>query len=374
MAVSKMHKSLVEKNISFTVKDGLGLNNPVIKTYGGDEIAITGMSYADKGQNKKALRKSDEMEDHYTDDFILSGVGGKQYRVTREVILYKPDAKVKGGRFKSKIIGVDLLTEGSSKKVKKLFYLDSAATLIGLLDGTMSNGQYLLKTFGIDDVPCVSFDYISWEDYQEIIDNMDGVEVSWQAFDKCGAEEVFRHDTTKNVLHILTYKDIISAVVSNSEVAEFMERIATVNNRLFDGLYDYMDDCLADKYDDYAKVNALSDEIELKKSIKAQCQFFEKVINEIEESRFISKKGSRRRAYKKLVETKVTDYKGYSIYRLEKKFHDDFEVWKAGKKVVVCETEQAAKEWIDSQCDESKINRIVNGIIEGKSVRKSLMR
>ena len=74
-----------------------------------------------------------------------------------------------------------------------------------------------------------------------------------------------------------------------------------------------------------------------------------------------------------LKESKVMDYKGYKIYRVEDKEPDDFEVWKAGKKVVSCETETAAKEWVDDQVNESQINRMVLQILEGKVVRKVLI-
>ena len=94
--------------LDFTVKNGLGLNNPVIKLDNGDEIVVTGMSYKDTGKNRKNLRTTSEMTDHYTEDFELSGVGGKKYLVTREVTIFDPKAKVKGGRFKSEIVSVSL--------------------------------------------------------------------------------------------------------------------------------------------------------------------------------------------------------------------------------------------------------------------------
>lgn len=97
------------KKLSFTVKDGLGLNNPVIKVSNGDEIVVTGMSYKDTGKNRKDLRMTPEMTDHYTEDFELTGVGGKKYLVTREVTIFDPKAKVKGGRFKSEIKSVSLI-------------------------------------------------------------------------------------------------------------------------------------------------------------------------------------------------------------------------------------------------------------------------
>jgi len=97
------------KKLAFTVKDAPGLNNPVIKVSNGDEIVVTGMSYNDIGKNRKNLRTTSEMTDHYTEDFELLGVGGKKYLVTREVTIFDPTAKVKGGRFKSEIVSVSLL-------------------------------------------------------------------------------------------------------------------------------------------------------------------------------------------------------------------------------------------------------------------------
>ena len=57
-----------------------------------------------------------------------------------------------------------------------------------------------------------------------------------------------------------------------------------------------------------------------------------------------------------LNEEKVIEYKGYSVYRVATADQDDFEIWKNGKKVGSCETEDAAIEFIDDALDcEEKI-------------------
>lgn len=73
-----------------------------------------------------------------------------------------------------------------------------------------------------------------------------------------------------------------------------------------------------------------------------------------------------------LTEEKVTEYRGYSIYRVEDKEPDNFEVWKNGKQVASCESDQAAFEWIDSELDEKKLSHVVNQIVEGKSLYAAL--
>ena len=94
------------KELKFERKSGFGTNPDVLKLSNGDEVQIVGMSYKDKGTKPKKLKLDDTMDQHYTEQFILKGVGGKPYIVTREVTLYKRDANVKGGLFQSKIISV----------------------------------------------------------------------------------------------------------------------------------------------------------------------------------------------------------------------------------------------------------------------------
>ena len=80
-----------------------------------------------------------------------------------------------------------------------------------------------------------------------------------------------------------------------------------------------------------------------------------------------------------LNEDKVMEYKGYSVYRVATADQDDFEIWKNGKKVGSCETEDAAKEFIDDalSCEEqiklaAKVYLVKEGLRKGSSVRKSL--
>ena len=72
-----------------------------------------------------------------------------------------------------------------------------------------------------------------------------------------------------------------------------------------------------------------------------------------------------------IAEEKVSEYKGYSIYRVSDADKDDFEIWKNNKKVMSCETDKAAEEWIDSQ--EEGISETLNAILAGKSVREVLL-
>lgn len=87
-----------------------------------------------------------------------------------------------------------------------------------------------------------------------------------------------------------------------------------------------------------------------------------RVLDNTTESCFISGKS--------MFEDKVSEYRGYSIYRVSDADKDDFEIWKNGKKVMSCETDKAAEEWIDSQ--EDAITETVNAILAGKPVREAI--
>ena len=78
-----------------------------------------------------------------------------------------------------------------------------------------------------------------------------------------------------------------------------------------------------------------------------------------------------------LMEEKVCDYNGYSIYHVEKDGYDAkdcFEIWKNGRQVGPgqFETDEAAKEWIDDNLvDEGK--DFIEKILSGVSVRKAIL-
>lgn len=92
------------KEVKFEVREGLGGNGTFIRVNDGDEFKLTGMSYMDRGSNRANLKKTKDMDEHFTDEFKQTSSSGKEYIVTREATIFKPG--VKGPRFKSKIVGV----------------------------------------------------------------------------------------------------------------------------------------------------------------------------------------------------------------------------------------------------------------------------
>ena len=92
------------KEISFTLHEGLGLNPHVLHLSNGDEISLGSLNYASIGENRKDMPLTDNMLEHYTEDFTLYGVGKKPYLVTREVILRDNTTRP---RFRSKIVKVE---------------------------------------------------------------------------------------------------------------------------------------------------------------------------------------------------------------------------------------------------------------------------
>jgi hypothetical protein len=95
------------KELQFTVKEGLGLNGRYIYLSDGDEISLSSLNYMSVGENRKDLPLFDDnMLEHYVEDFTLYGVSKKPYLVTREVILRDNTARP---RFKSKIVKVQSL-------------------------------------------------------------------------------------------------------------------------------------------------------------------------------------------------------------------------------------------------------------------------
>lgn len=101
-----MKRWILAATLSFEQKEGLGLNVPVLKLSNGDEVKLT-MSASDRGYDTKNLDVAADVDEHFVESFDLRGVGGKKYKVTREVKIYNKNAKVRGGRFKSKIVKVE---------------------------------------------------------------------------------------------------------------------------------------------------------------------------------------------------------------------------------------------------------------------------
>lgn len=102
-------------SLSFEKKEALGLGNPVYKLSNGDEVSPD-MPAATRGKNIKNLDKTSDMDEHFTEDFTTKGVGGKTYTVTREVTIYNKGAKVKGGRFQSKVTSIVEQTAGGKSE------------------------------------------------------------------------------------------------------------------------------------------------------------------------------------------------------------------------------------------------------------------
>lgn len=101
-----MKRYILAATLAFEKQEGLGLNAPVLKLSNGDEVKLT-MSASDRGYDIKNLDTDADVDEHFAESFDLDGVGGKKYRVTREVTIYNRRATVRGGRFKSKIIKVE---------------------------------------------------------------------------------------------------------------------------------------------------------------------------------------------------------------------------------------------------------------------------
>lgn len=117
-------KNVSGTSLSFEKKEALGLGNPVYKLSNGDEVSPH-MPAATRGENIKNLDKTSDMDEHFTEDFTTKGVGGKTYTVTREVTIYNKGAKVKGGRFQSKVTSiVEQAAGGKSEKPESVIGKD----------------------------------------------------------------------------------------------------------------------------------------------------------------------------------------------------------------------------------------------------------
>ena len=67
-------------DIRFDVKDGYGLNGRYLHLENGDELSLNDISGMSRGSNKKNLPITDDsMTEHFTDEFIVRGVGKREY-------------------------------------------------------------------------------------------------------------------------------------------------------------------------------------------------------------------------------------------------------------------------------------------------------
>ena len=126
---------------------------------------------------------------------------------------------------------------------------------------------YLLKCFGPEEI-CLSFDYISKKDGDELIKYKDNPD---KAFDECGAEEVFRHNYIR-LKEYTGYNDIIQAIVSiyGDDVAKFMNQAALKIN--MDDFFDFMEEDLEKDFDD---VDDFMKEIKSKPTFFEQCNIYD---------------------------------------------------------------------------------------------------
>lgn len=126
---------------------------------------------------------------------------------------------------------------------------------------------YLLKSYGPEE-QCLAFDYISKEDGDELIKYKDSPD---KAFDKCGAEEVFRHKYTR-LKEYFGYNDIIQAIVSahGDDIAKFMNHVALKMN--MNDFYDYMEEELEKDFDD---VEDFINKIKEKPTFFEQCNMYD---------------------------------------------------------------------------------------------------
>ena len=174
--------------------------------------------------------------------------------------------------------------------MKELVYLEEA--LIGQLSDKKEQGGYQLISYGIDDVPCITYSIISENDYQELLANKVGDSIKSSIFDGCGAEELFRHNTTKIIKSIFEYDVIISEILGDREIANFMDRIKAFSPKMLAGFYDYMEDCLAE-VESVDDLDMFMDEImDSKKSIREQCRLYEKVLSGVDESNTVQSFGN----------------------------------------------------------------------------------
>lgn len=92
--------------MTFTYHNGNGINPDTLYLSNGDEIQLTNLGYDRTGDNRKELPITEQyVIAHYTEDFRFTGVAGKVYTVTREVIL-RDRKDPKHYPFTAKIIAV----------------------------------------------------------------------------------------------------------------------------------------------------------------------------------------------------------------------------------------------------------------------------
>lgn len=73
-------------------------------------------------------------------------------------------------------------------------------------------------------------------------------------------------------------------------------------------------------------------------------------------------------------EEKISEYDGYSIYRVSNGKDDSYEIWQHGRKLMSCPTEADAVDWIkdDKKVDE-KASKALLSVLNGVPVREAIM-
>ena len=104
---------------------------------------------------------------------------------------------------------------------------------------------YLIKCYNDEDIPCISFDYISKEDGDEILKYKDS---PMKAFCGCGAEEIYANGSYTRLKEIFEFNDIISAILSDKEIGDFMNKVAKEFN--LKKLYQFMEESLEPVFED----------------------------------------------------------------------------------------------------------------------------
>lgn len=113
-------RSASDSSIRFDIKDGYGLNGRYLRLENGDEISLNDINGMSRGSNKKNLPITDDsMTEHFTDEFVVRGVGKKEYIVTREVTIY--DRRDRNHRpFNMKFINVRESSGASGNSGKRI--------------------------------------------------------------------------------------------------------------------------------------------------------------------------------------------------------------------------------------------------------------
>ena len=138
-------------DIRFDVKDGYGLNGRYLHLENGDELSLNDINGMSRGSNKKNLPITDDsMTEHFTDEFIVRGVGKREYIVTREVTIYgRRDRNHRP--FNMKFINVRESSGASEKSGKRITSSEDIMDLsFGILVRNNYTGRYGIIRFPIE--------------------------------------------------------------------------------------------------------------------------------------------------------------------------------------------------------------------------------